>query len=343
MKRSRTHKLLFPLVIICQLFTHSVLADRLYTTDGESIPGTLLGLENGKLRWKSEVYGELSVDQFHIRRIESHGHFDFKLSGRELNNCWMYVQRDRQLLHCNEGVEVLKSWKLVLAAGDSVNEPPPILVQKGNINIAAEDSSGNNNLSKINVDARSEMRFIESRHTIMLRYQEERLDSETARNMWRSAYQYDQFFTEQWFVVGNASYEEDEFKDIEQRTLLGLGMGYQFLETSYVDLFAKGTVNYFDEQFSLGHDRVTPAFLWSLDFAWRFNDKGMEFFHRHAMLQAFQSSEDYEVSTLTGFKYPINGQFSSTIQLQYDYDNLPSQDDIEQKDQTWSIGLNYKW
>jgi len=343
LKVRRTHKQLFSLVFSLLVFVGSACADRLYTTDGESIPGTLLGIESGNVRWLSQVLGELEIEQFYVDRIESGDHFDFKLSGRELNNCWMFVQREQQLLHCDEGVETLSSWKLVVAVGEAVNDPPPILTQKGNLNVAAEDSSGNNDLSKINIDARSEMRFIESRHTLALRYQEERLEQETARDMWRGAYQYDQFFTEQWFVAGNASYEEDEFKDIDQRTLAGVGMGYQFLETTYVDLLAKGTVNYVDEKFALANDRVTPAFLWNLDFAWRFNDKGMEFFHRQAMLQAFQSSQDYEISTLTGFKYPINGHFSSTIQLQYDYDNLPAQDNIEKKDETWSIGVNYSW
>lgn len=318
-------------------------ADRLYTTDGESISGTLVGIRDGKLLWSSEVFGDLVVEQHHIERIESGDHFDFRLSGRKLNNCWLFIQDDQQLLHCNEGVEMLEDWKLVVAAGDAVNEPPPLLTQKGNINVAAEDATGNTDLEKFNVDARSEMRFIESRHTLALRYHEERLEDETASNMWRGAYQYDQFFTEQWFTAGNASYEEDEFKEIDQRTLAGVGMGYQFLETRYIDLLGKGTVNYVDEQFTFGNDRATPAFLWNLDFAWRFNDKGMEFFHRHAVLQAFEDGDDFELSTTTGLKYPINGHFSSVIKLEYDYDNLPAQDAVDKKDERWSIGLNYDW
>lgn len=345
MKVRSHHKLLFPVAFAAAiaLLAGGARADRLFTTDGESIPGTLVGLKDGNLVWSSEVFGDLVIDQHFVSRIESGDHFDFKLSGRELNNCWMFVQDDHQLLHCEEGVEVLSDWKLVVAAGEAVNDPPPLLTQKGNVNVAAEDSTGNNNISKVDVNARSEMRFIESRHTLALRYQEEQLEDTTARNMWRTGYQYDQFFTDQWFAAGNASYEEDEFKQIDQRTLAGVGMGYQFLETSYIDLLGKGTVNYVDEQFTYGQDRATPAFLWNMDFAWRFNDKGMEFFHRHAMLQAFENGEDFEITTSTGFKYPINGHFSSVIRFEYDYDNLPAQDAVDKEDQKWSIGLNYDW
>ncbi|WP_157976628.1 DUF481 domain-containing protein [Parahaliea mediterranea] len=344
MKVPHCNKLFFPLFLIAlAVAAPPTLADRLYTTDGESIPGTLVGIENGNLLWSSEVLGELVIDQYHIQRIESGEHYDFKLSGRELNNCWMFVQDDHQLLHCEEGVEVLSNWKLVVAVGEAVNDPPPMLAQKGSVNVAAEDSSGNNEISKLNIDARSELRFIESRHTLSLRYQEETVADATARDMWRGGYQYDQFFTERWFAAGNASYEEDEFKEIDQRSLVGLGMGYQFLETKFIDLLGKGTVNYVDERFSDGTSRDTPAFLWNLDFAWRFNDKGMEFFHRHAILQAFESGDDFEVDTITGLKYPINGHFSSTIQLEYDFDNLPAQNAVDKKDQTWSIGLNYSW
>lgn len=335
------HKSIFILLFL--FATGPSTAGTLHLSNGESISGLLVGISDGKVHWSSEVLGELAVDQFHVEKIESGDHFDFKLSGRELNNCWMFVENARQLLHCNEGVETLSDWKLVVAVGEAVNDPPPLLTQKGGVTVAAEDSSGNNNIEKINVDARSELRYIESRHTLALRYQQESLEDETARDMWRTGYQYDQFFTEQWFATGNASYEEDEFKEIDQRTSVGLGMGYQFLETRYVDLLGKGTLNYVDEQFEFGRDRATPAFLWNMDFAWRFNDQGMEFFHRHAMLQAFGNREDYEINTITGFKYPINGQFSSTIQLEYDFDNLPAQDAVDKRDQKWSVGLNYAW
>ena len=53
-------------------------------------------------------------------------------------------------------------------------------------------------------------------------------------------------------------------------------------------------------------------------------DQGLELFHRHVMLQSFDSAEDFEISALTGFKCPINGHFSSVIQLEYDYHSLPA-------------------
>ena len=318
-------------------------ADRLYFSDGETLSGTFKGIQDGKVSWSSPILGDLVIEQFHIKLIESGDHFDLKTSGQNLSNCWMYVQNEKQHLHCAEGVKTISSWKLVVAAGETLTEPLPVLAQKGAIKVAAEDSSGNNNISKYNVDARSEWRYIESRHTFALVLQEESAESQTTRNMWRGSYQYDQFFTDQWFATGNAFYEEDEFRDIDQRTSAGLGMGYQFLETSYIDLLGKGTVNYVDEQLSTGVKRTRPAFLWNLDFAWKFNDKGMEFFHRHAVLQSFKSAGDYEFNTLTGLKYPINGHFSSVVQLQLNYDNLPADENIQKEDRKWSIGLDYSW
>jgi putative salt-induced outer membrane protein YdiY len=120
-------------------------------------------------------------------------------------------------------------------------------------------------------------------------------------------------------------------------------MGYQFLETTYLNLLGKGTVNYVDEQFGTGIKRTRPAFLWNLDFAWKFNDKGIEFFHRHAVLQSFKSEGDYEINSLTGLKYPINGHFSSVVQLQLDYDNSPAAENIAKEDRQWSIGVDYNW
>ncbi len=330
-------------LLVCACSSSLTLADRLHFTDGESLSGALTGIDDGRVKWKSAILGELQIELHHVESIESGDHFDLTTSGRELSNCWMYVQQDRQHLHCDQGVEVLSSWKLVVAAGETITTPLPFLAQKGNLKVAAENSSGNNSITKYNIDARSEWRYLESRHTVDLRYNEESAENTTTRNMWRTSYQYDQFFTRQWFATGVAFYEEDEFKELDQRTSVGLGVGYQFLETNYMNLLGKGTLNYVDEQFSTGVSRTAPAFLWNLDFAWKFNDKGMEFFHRHAVLQALNNSADLELSTTTGFLYPINGHFSSVIQLEYDYDNLPADDQVDKKDQKWSIGVDYNW
>lgn len=319
------------------------LADRIHLSDGESLAGSLKAISEGEVVWQNDILGELKIDQHHVEMIETGQRYDLQVTGEELENCWMYQQQDRQHLHCDQGVQTLSDWKLVIAAGETLTEPPPLLTQRGSVVVAAEDSSGNNDITKYNVDARTELRYIESRHTLALRYQEESADSQTTRNMWRTSYQYDQFLTEQWFATGNAFYEEDEFRELDQRSSVGMGMGYQFLETQYINLLGKGTLNYVDERFTTGVERTTPAFLWNLDFAWRFNDRGMELFHRHAMLQAFDSGDDFEINTTTGFKYPINGSFSSVIQLEYDYDNLPAEDAVDKRDRKWSIGLNYDW
>ncbi|MBT4522042.1 MAG: DUF481 domain-containing protein [Halieaceae bacterium] len=318
-------------------------ADRLYFADGESITGALVSIEAGKVKWASEILGDLSIDQQHVELIDSRLSFRLNTNDESLTNCTMSVQQGQQQLQCDQGLESLDNWSLIISAGADLPESPPQLTQKGTVSVAAENSSGNNEITKYNIAARSELRYIESRHTFALQYQEESAESKTTRNMWRGSYQYDQFFSGQWFATGNSFYEEDEFKGIDERSSVGLGMGYQFLETTSFNLLGKGTVNYVDEELSNGVSRTTPAFLWNLDFTWRVNDAGMEFFHRHVMLQAIDSGDDFEVTTLTGFRYPINGHFNSIIQLEYDYDNLPADDTVEKRDQKWSIGLDYNW
>ena len=339
---SRNAPLLAIILVLIELNSVSAWADRLHFDDGESITGTLVGITDGVVNWSSPILGDLAIGQHHITSIESLEHFDVKTSGRELTNCSMFVQREKQHLYCDQGDQVIASWKLVVELGNTPVERP-ILAQKGSIKIAAEDSNGNTNITKYNVDGRSEWRYIESRHTFTLLYQEESAESTSTRNMWRTAYQYDQFFTAQWFTAGNAFYEEDKFKDIEQRSAVGLGLGYQFLETSYFNLLGKGTINYVDEQLSNGTERANAAFLWNLDLSWRLNDNGTEFFHRHGILQSLENGSDFEMNTLTGFKYPINGHFSSVIQVEYDYDNLPADNTIDKNDEKWSLGLDYSW
>jgi putative salt-induced outer membrane protein YdiY len=339
---SRNTPLLAIIFVLIELSSMSAWADRLHFADGESISGTLVGITAGVVNWSSPNLGELAIEQHHIASIESLEHFDMKTSGRELTNCSLSVQSESQHLQCDQGDQTIASWTLVVELGNAFAERP-ILAQKGSVKIAAEDSNGNTNITKYNVDGRSEWRYIESRHTFALLYQEESAESTSTRNMWRTAYQYDQFFTEQWFAAGSAFYEEDKFKDIEQRSAVGLGLGYQFFETSYLNLSGKGTINYVDEQLTNGAERANSAFLWNLNLSWRLNDKGTEFFHRHALLQSLENGSDFEMNTFTGLKYPINGHFSSVFQVEYDYDNLPADSSVDKNDEKWSLGLDYSW
>ena len=334
---------LLTLVLSAALLPSEAAANRLHFTDGESITGVMTGIEEGKVKWTSAILGDLAIDLHHVKRIESGDHFDLKLTGRELHNCWMFIQREKQHLHCDEGVQQLANWKLVVAAGETVTGQQPLLQKKGSLVLALEDASGNNDITKYDVDARTELRYLESRHTMGLRYRDESAARETTRQSWLVTYQYDQFFTEQWFATGNAFYEEDKFRELDHRSSAGLGMGYQFLETAYFELLGKGSLNYVDERFTTGLSRNRPAFLWNMDFVWRVDGGGMELFHRHAMLQSFDKGEDYEINTTTGFKYPINGSLSSVVQLEYNYDNLPAETLVEKVDRKWSIGVNYDW
>ncbi|QFU76694.1 DUF481 domain-containing protein [Halioglobus maricola] len=329
--------LLFAFILLPQY----ALADRIYFTDGESITGTMVGIEEGKVLWTSAMLGDLNIELRHVDYIESGDHFDLRLTGTELHNCWMFIQREKQHLHCDEGVRPLADWKLVVAAGESLIDAPPVLQQKGSVILALEDSSGNSDIAKYDLNARSEIRLLDTRHTLALRYQDESADGEKTRESWLGSYQYDQFFTDQWFATGNAFYETDEFRDLDERYSMGVGMGYQFLETAYFDLLGKGTLNYVNEDFTTGESRSRPAFLWNLDFAWRIDGDGMELFHRHAILQSFEQGTDYELNTTTGFKYPISGQLSSVVQLEYNYDNLPAEEAIDKVDRKWSVGVNY--
>jgi len=324
------------------LFAGPAGAARMYLDNGEAISGTLLGVSGGRVDWQSAILGELSVDQGHVQFIETDDEFDLRMSGRTLNNCWMYRDHGHQLLHCDQGVERLFDWKLVQAAGTPVSEPRPLLVQRGDVKVMIEDSNGNTNLEKYDLDGNLELRYAETRHTLRLRYVEENANGNTTQDRWRGSYRYDQFLTEQWFLAGNAFYEEDEFKDLDSRTSVGLGGGFQFIETDFVDLVATVTGNYVDEQFAEGEGRHTPALLWNLDFRWRFNERGVELFHRHAALQSLDSTRDYELESASGFRYPINGHFSSVLQFEYSYDNTPA-DEAGKTDRKLSVGMDYHW
>lgn len=77
---------------------------------------------------------------------------------------------------------------------------------------------------------------------------------------------YDHFFTKKWYGYAEAAAEQDEVKDLDLRYTLGVGAGYQFVESERTNFSLEGGVSYVDGNYIVAEDNSFTAGRWGLRF-----------------------------------------------------------------------------
>lgn len=334
----------FCVIALGVLYSAASAAGVLLLKNGDRISGELIVIVDGQVRWQSEMAGEIAVPQINVVGIETRDLFEVNLDGRRLlSECQLQLRGDRQqLLNCKEGEAEVSSWKLV----NKVSARPFIerdaWRHSGYVSAAGRDSVGNTHEQDVELDVKASARRGSVRHTGSVSYDQQRIDGVNSQDDRKAGYQYDYFVSDKWFLNGLLSWERNVFQDLESRTLIGGGLGYQFFDTEFIQLSVQGGLGYVTELYAQDDDRRAIALRESTDFTYRINALGWQFFHRNTFLQLFDRNGDWRIQSESGFKLPLIGQLTAQTKLRFDYTNIPA-DDAHAVDRTWLFGLNYAW
>ena len=319
----------------------SLAADTLWLHNGDRISGELVSVSGTKVKWRSPLLGELTVNQLKVSAIESSEPREVVINQHHYQACTFSAPEQRPQMQCADGV-VEVDWREIGSALKPAADKEKSWDVSGSVAIAMRNSGGNTKEEQWAVDSRVEAIYGVTRQILTLEYDVESEDEVKTKDERKLNYQYDLFLTDKWYINSSLGWEENRFKDLDQRVIVGFGGGYQFLNTPISKLSAEAGINWIEESFIKDRDRERSVFRWKLNYSRLLSDSGLEFFHRHVYLLSLDDSEDWEVDSETGLKWPLMGNLRSEIKLEYDYDNRPS-DDADELDRVWSVGVIYDW
>jgi putative salt-induced outer membrane protein YdiY len=230
------------------------------------------------------------------------------------------------------------------AAVASMNPPkvPPVKLS-GRINVGVDVKRGNTDTDIYHADGEVEARTEKNRYTLSGEInREEESGDETADN-WLLDMSYDHFLTNKWFLYTNANFEQDDFKDLNLRTTLGAGSGYQFFESDVRNLSVRGGLAYVNVDYSVDdQDDDYTAGRWAVKYDEFFFDAFLQFFHQHDGTVSLEDTEDTIIRTKTGIRIPLKKGFNTTLQYNWDWDNAPAPDK-ERVDERYLMTIGYSW
>jgi putative salt-induced outer membrane protein YdiY len=220
--------------------------------------------------------------------------------------------------------------------------PQPPITVNGGTNAGFINTGGNTDVRSLRLDGDVVVRQTLNRYSAagaINRASES--DTETAEN-WNSAFNYDRFLTERLFLNGNAIFTNDRFRDLDLRTALGAGVGYQLLNTARATLTANAGLGWVNDNFEEGVDEDYTAARESAALLLTAIPGRVAFFHQHDGYFGIEGEDNLFFRTRNGVRLSIVAGFVTTLQHDLDYDRSPAPG-RETTDRTLALTFGYRF
>ena len=296
--------------------------------DGSLIKGDILKLEGGALLLGTGFGQDVLVPWSEISELSSDKKLRIDLSDETVLQGTLRTGEDGKLratIADSEGEIALP-----MTAVAAINVEP--ISYTGNLNFGGAVSDGNTRTKTATANAEFIARSKRQRLTLRgaWNYAQDQ-DGLTARNT-RGSIKYDFFLTKKWYLFAGALFEGDEFQDLDLRTALSGGVGYQILEKGEAasDLlkrlaaYVEAGLAFFSENFDVGQDQEYISARWAMRADWDLVPDKLILFHSHEGYPGLEESDDLYIYSEQGIRLPIVAGLNATFQVNWRWDNTPS-------------------
>jgi putative salt-induced outer membrane protein YdiY len=306
-----------------------VMADQILLVNGDRITGKLVRMEGNQVIFKTDYAGEISIAWDKVNRIETDTPMNVILSDGEA----------RSVSDIKMGDEAFTTSDIT-----AINpKPKPKVKITTRANAGLENERGNTDTDKIYGDAEFTARTKKDRYTVGGEVNQEKADGiDTARN-WLAYGDYNRFITDKLFFYADALFENDEFADLDLRTTLGAGLGYQIFESEELNLSVGGGLGYVSENFILAEDDDFSSGQWRIDYDQYLFKKIVQLFHRQRGFISLEDTNNWKIRTRQGLRFPLYKGITATLQYNYDYYNDPSPAAISKWDSKFLFLIGYQF
>jgi putative salt-induced outer membrane protein YdiY len=239
-------------------------------------------------------------------------------------------------------VTLVPGGPVALADIVALSRPQPPWMITGGAGAGIVETAGNTQVNNLRISGDLVAKGAADRYTVgvIVTHANDR-GVETARN-WSATGKYDRFLTSRVFANANANFTNDRFRDIDLRTALGGGIGYQVLQTARTTLAADGGLAWVNENFKTIPDDSYTAAHESAGLQVQLLPNRAQFFHLHDGYFGVTGDNKMFIRTQNGVRIGLAAGFVTTIEEDVDYDRRPSPG-RRQTDRTFSLTLGYRF
>lgn len=190
---------------------------------------------------------------------------------------------------------------------------------RGGLNIV----SGNSDTKDYDLVGRFVGETGKSRITLNGEYGYSQDNAATTRDRTFGGIKYDYFAADKIYTFVNADFERDKFQELNLRSALGAGLGYQFYKSDDHNLNIELGPNFVNEDFEDStRDSNYAAARWALNYDQKITDS-LSVYHNHRIIQSLEASENIIANARTGFNVPIFDSVQAGFEWRLDWNNNP--------------------
>jgi putative salt-induced outer membrane protein YdiY len=329
----------FPLFL---LTVTTALADEVYLKNGDRISGKIISMEGDKLVVKTDYAGEISLAWGQVASVKADEKIKVVLGdGTSLEGQTVEIADGKMKLK-TEKVEAPLSFDL--ADVKAINpKPKPAVRITARANVGITKESGNTDTDSLRLDGSFVARTDKSRYGVGGEINREKSDDVDTVKNWLVYANYDYFISQKWYWYMSTLLENDEFADLDLRSTIGTGIGYQVFETETLNLSLSAGPAYVNDNFIVADDNSYAAGQWNINYEQYFFNKFLQLFHNQTGYVSLDESSDWFVKTRQGVRFPLYKGLTGTLQYNYDYDHNPSPTAKEKYDTKFMFLLGYEF
>jgi putative salt-induced outer membrane protein YdiY len=341
----RTGLLSLLFLLLMQLVTaRSVLADELLMKDGSRLLGKVVRKENGTLEFKTTFAGVIKVQWAEVSELHADEPVTVMRANDETSTATVIKNTEQAALlesGADEPASSIEPGELAFI------NPAPWRLGKGinwtgRVNLDLKSQRGNTDKDEFEADAELGMRRKQDRYTLLAEYEKDKDQGIVTDQNWKLLNKYDHFLSKQFYHGGVLLFEHDKFADLDLRTRVGPHIGYQFFESTAMNLGTDLGILYVDENFDEAGDNDYWSLGWMVNFDRYLVPDRVQFYHRHNGLLDTGDSSNLVINSWTGFRFPLYMGIVASTEAEIEYDG-GAPDDVDKTDKTYRVKLGYQW
>ncbi len=320
-------------------------ADTVVLDNGDRLTGTVIQVSGGAMEFRPEATNQaVTIRWDRIATFSSDGTLQVLLEdGTEIIGRAEKADQGRIRLVSDQLDEPVSVRTTAIASITGPDTPRRDRVRTtGNINAGGSLTRGNTRTETYNANGAFEARTNVNRFRLNGDVNQAKDNGDLSRDNASGTARYDHFVSQRLYLNTYTNLSRDRFKDLRLRTSVGAGLGYQFYDTAQRSLSAELGAGYVNQDYYAAENESNPGGRWALDYEERLMGGGLRLFHRQEGLVSLEDSDEFQVSTQTGVRFPLVLGMTGTVQANVDYNNSPP-GDSKKTDQAYLLTAGYSW
>ena len=325
-------------LLLVFLLTGHALADEVILRNGGRLTGKIVAINDGVLTLETGYSEPVKLQFEAVQQMSSSEPVELHLTGGEILKGKIISKAARQV-----EMEAGPDREAVTIGFDTITalNPPPkkLATWKGNVTLGGNWQDGNTDAMNISAAAQAVRRSENDRFQINVLYNMAKDSGKrTAENTYGQL-KYDYFLSPKWYLYMNIDMLSDDFKDINLRTSVGPGAGYQIWDEEDKALNLEAGLSYTNVDRDEGEDTDWVSARLGFNFLDKLFD-GVVFTDQFVIYPKLDDMGEYTLRNEAALATEIVTDVAMKFSNIWERDSDPGEG-VKEDDFTWILGVQY--